>query len=55
MKIAKEFADVINFKEGFKYKDYKTGDTISSNGISELLTDSLGIESIEKSSNSSEL
>ena len=55
MKIAKEFADVINFKEGFKYKDYKTGDTISSDGISELLTDSLGIESIEKSSNSIEL
>ena len=32
MKIAKEFADVINFKEGFKYKDYKTGDTISQMG-----------------------
>lgn len=51
MKTAIEFADVINFKKGYKYEDYKPGDTVSSTGIDELLENNFGIDLEEKTSN----
>ena len=45
---ALDFANTINFKDGFKHSDYKSGDKIAAVGIGGLVAGSLGVKSLAK-------
>ena len=44
--MAKEFAESINFKEGYRYADYKSGDKIAAVGIGSLVAGTLGVKAL---------
>ncbi len=46
--VSKEFADGIQFKEGSKHSDYKSGDKIAAVGIGGLVAGSLGVKALAK-------
>ena len=43
-----EFANTINFKEGYRYSDYKSGDKKAAVGIGGLVAGSLGVKALAK-------
>ena len=45
---ALEFANTINFKEGFKHSDYKSGDKVAALTIGGLVAGSLGVKTLAK-------
>ena len=47
-KMALEFANSIEFKEGFKHSDYKSGDKVAAIGIGGLVAGTLGIKALAK-------
>ena len=47
-KMAIEFADTINFKEGYRYADYKSGDKTAAVGIGSLVAGTLGVKALAK-------
>ena len=46
--MAVEFADTINFKEGYRYADYKSGDKTAAVGIGSLVAGTLGVKALAK-------
>ena len=46
--MAIEFADTINFKEGYRYADYKSGDKTAAVGIGSLVAGTLGVKALAK-------
>ena len=46
--MAIEFADSINFKEGYRYADYKSGDKTAAIGIGSLVAGTLGVKTLAK-------
>ena len=42
------FADTINFKEGYRYADYKSGDKTAAVGIGSLVAGTLGVKALTK-------
>ena len=46
--MAKEFAESINFKEGYRYADYKSGDKTAAVGIGSLVAGTLGVKALAK-------
>ena len=46
--MAKGFADSINFDEGYRYSDYKSGDKIAAVGIGGLVAGTLGVKALAK-------
>ena len=45
---ALDFANTIDFKDGFKHTDYKSGDNIAAVGIGGLVAGSLGVKTLAK-------
>ena len=43
-----EFANTVNFKEGYRYSDYKSGDKKAAVGIGGLVAGSLGVKALAK-------
>ena len=46
--MAIEFANTINFKEGYRYADYKSGDKTAAVGIGSLVAGTLGVKALAK-------
>ena len=46
--MAVEFADTINFKEGYRYADYKSGDKVAALGVGGLVAGTLGVKALTK-------
>ena len=45
---ALEFANTINFDEGFRHSDYKSGDKVAAVGIGGLVAGTLGVKALAK-------
>ena len=45
---SKAFADTINFDEGYRYADYKSGDKVAAVGIGSLVAGTLGVKALAK-------
>ncbi len=46
--LAIDFANTINFKEGYRYSDYKSGDKTAAVGIGGLVAGTLGVKALAK-------